>query len=229
LDHASDIRIGFDYGISDNSNIGIARAKGASELTQLFETNVKYKFLEQTNDNKIPVSIAFFGSATTSAMDKSDHPTSASSFTKFGDRLTYANQLIIARKFSSAFSLVVVPSYIHQNYTAFGEQNTTFALVVGGRLKFTKIMALIADYVAPFRNKEKKDYIENISGNKFYNALGVGLEIETGGHVFHLNFTNANAVQESQYITETTSSWTKGQFRWGFSIARRFSFNKQKE
>lgn len=50
LDHASDIRIGFDYGISDNLNIGIARAKGASELTQLFETIVKYKFLEQTND-----------------------------------------------------------------------------------------------------------------------------------------------------------------------------------
>ena len=90
-------------------------------------------------------------------------------------------------------------------------------------------MALIADYVDPFRNKEKKDYIENISGNKFYNALGIGLEIETGGHVFHLNFTNANAVQESQYITETTSSWTKGQFIWGFSIARRFSFDKHKE
>lgn len=229
LDHASDIRIGFDYGISDNLNIGIARAKGASELTQLFETNVKYKFLEQTNDNKMPISVAFFGSATTSAMDKSDDPTAASSFTKFGDRLTYVSQLIIARKFSSAFSLVVVPSYIHQNYTAFGDQNTTFALAVGGRLKFTKRMALVADYVAPFRNKEKKDYIENISGNKFYNALGVGLEIETGGHVFHLNFTNANAVQESQYITETTSSWTKGQFRWGFSIARRFSFDKQKE
>ena len=80
LDHASDIRIGFDYGISDNSNIGIARAKGASELKQLFETNVKYKFLEQTNDNKIPVSVAFFGSATTSAMDKSDQPNCCEQF-----------------------------------------------------------------------------------------------------------------------------------------------------
>lgn len=229
LDQASDIRIGFDYGISDKLNIGLARAKGASTLTQLYETNLKYKFLEQTNDDKIPLSVAFFGSATTSAMSKSEDPTAANSFTKFSDRVSYVSQLVIARKFSSAFSLVFIPSYVHQNYTMYGNQNSTFALAIGGRLKFTKRMALVADYVTPFRDKQKKDYIENINGNKLYNALGVGLEIETGGHVFHLNFTNANAVQESQYITETTSSWTKGQFRWGFSIARRFSFDRQKD
>jgi len=93
----------------------------------------------------------------------------------------------------------------------------------------SKRIALVADYILPFRNNDKRKYIEDINQQKFYNALGVGLEMETGGHVFHLNFTNATATQESQLIDQTVSSWTKGQFRWGFSIARRFSFNKKEK
>ncbi|WP_159637430.1 DUF5777 family beta-barrel protein [Sphingobacterium composti Ten et al. 2007 non Yoo et al. 2007] len=111
------------------------------------------------------MSVAFFGSATTSAMGKSEDLTSPSNFSKFSDRMTYVSQLVIARMFNPAFSLVLIPSYIHHDYTAYGDQNSTFALSVGGRLKFTKRMTLLADYVAPFRNKEKKDYIENINGN----------------------------------------------------------------
>jgi hypothetical protein len=89
-------------------------------------------------------------------------------------------------------------------------------------------MSLVVDYTVPFRNKEEKQYLETLNGRKFYNVLGAGLEMETGGHVFHFNFTNATAIQEMQFIPQTTSSWTKGQYRWGFSISRRFSFNKNK-
>jgi hypothetical protein len=125
--------------------------------------------------------------------------------------------------------VVLIPTYVHQNYTLHGDQNSTFAIAAGARMKFNQRMALVTDYVLPFRNKEKKAYIEELLGKKLYNALGIGLELETGGHVFHLNFTNATAIQESQYITETTSTWAKGQFRWGFSIARRFSFDKSEK
>ena len=229
LDQSTDIRIGLDYGISDNFIVGLARAKGAAELTQLYETNFKYRFLQQNVDNSIPVSIALFASATTSAMENSDDATAAHSFSTFSDRIAYVSQLIIARKFSPAFSFVVIPTYVHQNYTVYGDQNSTFAVALGARMKVTKTMALVADYALPLREKEKKEYIEELYGNKFYNALGVGLELETGGHIFHLNFTNATAIQESQYITETTSTWSKGQFRWGFSISRRFSFEKNKD
>jgi hypothetical protein len=90
-------------------------------------------------------------------------------------------------------------------------------------------MAFVADYTLPFRDDTKKAYLENLWGNKYYNTLGAGLEFETGGHIFHLNFTNATAIQESQFISDTNTSWTKGQYRWGFSIARRFSFDKKKE
>ena len=227
LDNSTDIRIGFDYGLLDNLNIGIARAKGATEVRQLFEGNVKYRFIEQTVDNNVPVSVAFFGSTTLSAMEASSDKSSAASFEDFNDRLSYVTQLIIARKFSSNLSLVVVPSFLHRNYTAYNDQNDVFALGIGGRAKVSNRIALVADYTLPFRKSSNKKYREDVSGQRYYNALGVGLEMVTGGHIFHLNFTNATAIQESQFISETNSSWRKGQFRWGFSIARRFNFNKK--
>lgn len=229
LDDAMDIRIGFDYGISDKFNVGIARAKGATTLRQLYETNLKYRFAEQTASDRMPVSVVFFGSLTASAMEASTDPSSPSSFGSLGDRITYVSQLIIARKFSSGLSFAILPTYLHRNYTAFGDENSMFAIGAGGRLKVSSRMAIVADYVMPIRSESAKKYREEINGQSYRNALGVGLEMETGGHVFHLNFTNATSIQESQYISETTSSWEKGQFRWGFSIARRFSFDKKKD
>lgn len=226
LDNSTDIRIGFDYGLLDNLNIGIARAKGATEVRQLYEGNIKYRFIEQTVDDAVPVSIAVFGSTTLSAMGAAEDPQSAASFTNFSDRLSYVTQLIIARKFSSDLSLVLVPSYLHRNYTAYNDQNDIFALGIGGRAKVSNRIAIVADYLFPFRKSSNKKYREEVSGQHYYNAMGVGLELDTGGHIFHLNFTNATAIQESQFISETNSSWGKGQFRWGFSIARRFNFSK---
>ncbi|WP_205945059.1 DUF5777 family beta-barrel protein [Pedobacter psychrodurus] len=228
LDQSTDIRIGFDYGISDKLSVGIARAKGAGVVTQLYEGNLKYRLLEQTDDEKIPVAVTLFGSTTIAAVKASTDPTAVNAYSQFQDRLVYVVQGIIARKFNNNFSMLVMPSYIHRNFTVFGDENDLFALSVGGRIKLTKRMAFVADYTIPFRNKDKKAYLESTSGNQFYNTLGAGLEFETGGHIFHLNFTNATAIQESQFITDTNTSWLKGQYRWGFSIARRFSFDKKK-
>nr|WP_276898745.1 DUF5777 family beta-barrel protein [Pedobacter kyonggii] len=228
LDQSTDIRIGFDYGISDRLSVGIARAKGAGIVTQLYEGNLKYRLLEQTDDEKVPVAVTLFGSTTIAAVKASTDPTAVNAYSKFQDRLTYVVQAVIARKFNSNFSMLVMPSYVHRNFTVFGDENDLLALSVGGRIKLTKRMAFVADYTIPFRNKDKKAYLESTSGNQLYNTLGAGLEFETGGHIFHLNFTNATAIQESQFITDTNTSWLKGQYRWGFSIARRFSFDKKK-
>lgn len=229
LDNSTDIRIGFDYGISDLLTIGVARAKGATKVQQLYEGSLKFKLLEQTTDNHIPFSVTLFGSNTITAVKaNTDNLTSATSYRSFSDRMNYVSQLIIARKFSSSFSFTLVPSYVHRNYAAFRDQNDLLALGAGGRLKLSKWMSLVVDYLVPFRNQENKQYQEEVNLTKFYNPLGVGLEMETGGHVFHLNFTNATAIQEMQFIPQTTTSWSKGEYRWGFSISRRFSFNKQK-
>ncbi|KQR69802.1 DUF5777 family beta-barrel protein [Pedobacter sp. Leaf176] len=229
LDQSTDIRIGFDYGISDRFSAGIARAKGAGIVTQLYEGNLKYRLLEQTTDEKMPLAVTLFGSTTIAAVKTSTDPTAANAYSEFQDRLVYVVQAVLARKFNTNFSMLLMPSYIHRNFTAFGDENDLFAVSVGGRIKMTKRMAFVADYTVPFRNATKKAALENTSGNQLYNTLGAGLEFDTGGHIFHLNFTNATAIQESQFITDTNTSWLKGQYRWGFSIARRFSFDKKKE
>lgn len=227
LDNSTDIRIGFDYGLSDRLTIGLARAKGSTSVKQLIEFSAKMRILEQTSDGQVPLSLTGFASNTIAAVKANqDDPTSATSYQKFTDRMNYVSQLIIARKFSPELSLIVIPTYVHRNYTQFGDQNDLFALGGGGRLKLNKRLSLVVDYLVPFRNPQQRAYLEQINQYKFYNTLGVGVEIETGGHVFHLNFTNATAIEEMQFIPETTTTWTKGQYRWGFSISRRFSFNK---
>lgn len=229
LDNSTDVRIGFEYGISDRLSVGLARAKGATAVQQLYEVSIKYRLLEQTTDDYIPVAVTLFGSNTIAAVTASTEQTSPIAYKNLQDRMNYVSQVIIARKFTSNISFSLTPSYVHRNFTAFRDQNDLFAIGAGGRAKISKRMALVVDYTLPFRNKADQAYLEEINGTKFYNPLGVGLEIETGGHVFHLNFTNATAIEEMQYIPSTTSSWLKGQYRWGFSISRRFSFDKKKK
>lgn len=228
LDNSTDVRIGFEYGLTDRLSVGLARAKGATAVQQLYEGSIKYRLLEQTIDDYIPVAITLFGSNTITAVEASDDPTAATAYKNTKDRMNYTSQVIFARKFSPGISVSITPTYIHRNFTAFRDQNDLFAIGAGARAKISKRMSLVVDYFLPFRDSEDKAYLEQKNGVKFYNPLGVGLEIETGGHVFHLNFTNATAIEEMQFITQTTSSWLKGQYRWGFSISRRFSFDHKK-
>lgn len=228
LDNSTDIRIGLDYGISDRFSVSLARLKGATEVTQLYETGAKFRLLSQTTDDKMPISLTLFGNAVISGVKANDDPVSPTAFRGFKDRLSYVSEFIITRKFTSRFSLAIIPTYVHRNFTAYKDQNDLFALGMAARMKITKRMGFVVDYFLPFRNQDQQNYLEKQSGVKFYNPLGVGLEYETGGHIFHLNFTNATAIQETQFIPQTTSSWLKGQFRWGFTISRRFSLGKDK-
>ncbi len=234
LDNSSDILIGFDYGISNKLSAGIGRVKGAPNGTgtdqrQLVYVNLKYRLLQQTVDNYIPVSVTLFGNAAVSVMQKLNLASSDAAFTKFGDRMSYVTQAIIARKFNDQISFALTPTYVRRNFVPFMDENNTFALGVGGRFKFSRSMAIIADYFHNFRSKESKDYFLNQKDFHFYDPLGVGLEIETGGHVFNLIFTNATAILQNQYIPNTSSSWTRGEFRWGFSISRSFNLGKSKK
>jgi hypothetical protein len=102
--------------------------------------------------------------------------------------------------------------------------NNLFALGIGGRVKITKTMAIVADYFLPFRSSESRNYFKQ-KGVRFYQPLAIGWEIQTGGHVFHINFTNSTAIVENQFIPYTTRSWAKGQFRWGFNISRSFTLS----
>jgi len=146
-------------------------------------------------------------------------------FDRFSDRLSFTEQIILARKFSDRLSLMLIPSFVHTNYVIANDQNDVWAMGVGGRFKITNRMALIADYFKVFRSNSSLSAFK-AKGLKFYNPLGVGIEFETGGHVFDFTFTNSTAILENQFIPYTTTSWLSGQFRWGFNISRIFSFKK---
>jgi hypothetical protein len=216
LDNSSDIYIGFEYGLSDNFNIQFGRSK----YEQLLDLGLKYNFLHQTTDDSSPVAIT--GIVKTGFKP---YHVNTTVFDNYGNRFSYLAQAIIARKFSPALSLQVSPIYVINNSPfplITGNEKSYFALSAAGRLKLTKRMGIVLDYTHPFSG-----FRHNSINPRFYNGLGVGIEIETGGHVFTINFSNAQAISEFNYLNDTESTWTKGQFRLGFTISRIFDFNKK--
>jgi len=225
LDNSTDIKISFDYGISDRLTFGIGRAKGATDIRELYEASLKFKMIRQGDDEGWPITVTAFVNTVASGMTSNVKPNTPDHFEKFSDRLSFAGEVFIASKISDGFSLMVIPAYIHTNYVIASDVNDVYAIGVAGRLKITKRMGLVADYFKVFRDQKSIDKFK-ANGLTFYNPLGVGLEFETGGHVFDLTFTNCTSILENQFIPYTTTTWKMGQFRWGFNLSRIFSLKK---
>lgn len=221
FDNASNIRFGFDYGVTDKLIIGVGRSK----VKEHIDGNLKYKLLAQTKDNKVPVSIAWYSNAGFTPMISPKNSSDEDKWTKPAHRFSYAHQLIIARKFSPAFSFQLLPTLVHRNYVTSTvnetngaeEENDLAAIGFAGRLKFTKRISLVADYFYVFSK-----FRENNLDFPFYAPLGIGIEIETGGHVFHANFTNSSGLIENDYLPATSDSWLDGDIKLGFNISRVF-------
>jgi hypothetical protein len=228
LENSTDVKIGFDYGVTDRLTVGIGRAKGATAVRQLYELGVKYKILQQKVDGSMPFTVTAFGNAVATSMASNVKLNTPDHFENFNDRMSYTGQLMIGRKFSDFFSMMLTPTYVHTNYVTYNDQNDIFAAGIGARLKLSKHFGIIADYFKVFRGKTSTDRFK-AAGLKFYDPLGVGVEIETGGHVFDFNFTNSTALLENQFIPYTTSSWGGWHFRWAFNMSRIFSLKKNKK
>lgn len=209
LDAATDIHLGFDYGITDELTVGIGRSK----FNETYNFQGKYRLFYQIEE-EMPVSMTVF--AQTSWITRREN--FANEFEGQADRINHFLQLIIAKKFSSSLSLMLNPGYIirPQVLDPLDKENF-FVLGVGGRLKLTKRLSLIADYTW-VNGLDRPNDLEFT----YYNPLGVGLEIETGGHVFSLNFQNATYITENNFIPNTQKSWEDGGVRFGFSISRNF-------
>lgn len=210
LENAQDILIGFDYGVTDNLNVGIHRTKGAGPLTRLLSSTIKYRALRQSDES--PISLTGYGVATISTVERDEENEFVlNNFARFSHRFIFAGQLLIARKFSDRFSLQVFPSYVHRNIVGFDEANGTFSFGAATRLQITKVMGIIVDLSVP------------IGTDTTEAALGLGLEIDTGGHVFQINLTNARGIIETDYIPNTQATWANGEIRLGFTISRVFN------
>jgi len=217
LENAADVYFGFDFGLSDKLTVGISRTKGAGQLKQLVNGTVKYRVLQQsTGEQSMPISLTALGILSYSTMAQSDRPEAINRFEKGAHRMVYAVQLLIARKFSNRFSLQIVPSYVHRNVVPFGDSNDLFSLGVAGRLQLTKALGIILDTTLPLSGSRPDD-------TDYYVPLGIGLEFDTGGHVFQINFTNSMGIVATDYIPYTTSNWLDNQFRLGFTISRIFN------
>lgn len=228
LENAADVSIGVEYGLTDNITISLLRSAGSgsipggpSGLRQLWNLIGKYRILRQSDDGLMPLTLTVVGMGTISSAKKvevqpDNAPSIIQNFPEFGHRVAYNVQLLLARKFSPGFSLQLIPAYTHRNLVAFNDENGIFSLGAATRIQISKVFGIVADATFPFSDLRTSD-------NGFYPALGIGLEIDTGGHVFQVNFTNARGIMETDYIPYTTTDWTEGQFRLGFTISRLFN------
>ena len=212
LDQAT-MRLGFDFGITKNLMLGIGRSTYKKE----FDGFLKYRLIQQSSGpNSFPVSVVAIAGSTMQALKWSD--TSRKNF--FTSRFAYYYQLVVGKKFSEGISLQVSPTVLHRNLVAgLDDPNDLFAVGAGGRFKISKRLSLNFDYYYRI-NPNKNDGT--------HNPFSVGVDIETGGHVFQLHFTNAIGMNERAFLTESRNNWAKGDIQFGFNLSRTFQLKKKK-
>ncbi|MBO6761153.1 MAG: hypothetical protein JJ909_09315 [Roseivirga sp.] len=201
----SNVRLGLDYGLTDNINLGIGR----SSFEKTFDGYFKYAFVHQTSGKRnVPVSATLLSSISIKTLRQREFEELT-----FSQKIAYTHQVLIARKFSSAFSMQVMPTLIHFNaIEPTDERNNVFAAGIGGRIKLNKRVSLNAEYYYQF---QRKDPLSK-------NVIAIGFDIETGGHVFQLQLTNAQAMIEKGFLAETTGDFFNGDIHFGFNISRTF-------
>jgi hypothetical protein len=202
LDNAN-TQIKFLYGLQEWLTIGAAR----SELAYDFST--KYRFQEQIT-NGFPVAIVGFSSlAINNTLKESLYPRMT-----FANRLIYVTQLLVSRKFTNRFSLEIAPTFFHENFvTNDFQDNSQYAVGIGGRYKLTNRWSINADYAA---------HLNRTASSIYKNPLSIGVDLETGGHVFQMHFTSSRGIHEAGFLGQTTGDWTTGEIFFGFNLLRVF-------
>jgi hypothetical protein len=212
----SNIHLGLEYGIFKWLMIGVGR----SEFEKTYDGFAKFSILRQSSGAKVmPVSV----SVVTAIALKTLKFTDQTRTNYFTSRLAYVTQILVARKINEALSVQLTPSYLHRNLVATElDPNDIYALGAGARLKLSKRISLNGEY---YYIANPKTYMSQ----QIYNPLSLGFDIETGGHVFQLFFTNSLGMTEKQFIGATTGQWKKGDIHFGFNISRVFTLKKNKK
>lgn len=203
----SNIRFSFEYGINDRLTAGIGR----SSYEKTYDSFLKYSLLKQRTGNKsFPFAVSLFGSVALKTI-KDYAPANKRSF---AESLTYVSQVLIARKVNESFSFQFTPTYIHRNIVKINaDPHDIFALGLGSRMKISKRVSINGEYFYAFN--------KSVSINA-KNSFGIGVDIETGGHVFQLILSNAITMIEKGFIAENTGNFFQGDIHFGFNISRTF-------
>ncbi len=205
-------RIAFDYGVTDWLMVGVGRSSFQKE----YDGFLKARLVRQRTGG-MPLSVAYVGGISVRS-DAVQLPAGQEFF--FSNRMAYTNQLLIASKLGERLSLQLMPSHVHYNLVpGLDDPNDLIALGIGGRLKLSRRVTLNAEWYYRFN-------ADTYEGT--YNPLSIGFDIETGGHVFQLHFTNSTGTTERAFIGQTTGNWLDGDIRFGFNISRVFTIVRPK-
>jgi len=198
-------RLNFIYGITDGVNLGVSR----SSFEKTYESSLKLRLLRQS-ENGSPFNIVSFNTVLLNgALDKDNLPGLT-----FKHRLSYVIQALISRKMNQKLSLELIPTFFHDNLVTLDAQdNSQYAIGFGGRYKISNRVSLNADYGL---------HLNRATNSPFKNPLSVGIDIETGGHVFQLHFTNAQPMNISTVLNQATGDWGKADIYFGFNLLRIF-------
>lgn len=207
LDQAS-MRMGFEYGITNSLTLGLGR----STLGKEYDFYVKYQFLYQkTGKNAFPFSATWLSTLAINTLKNNNKQREPYYFTH---RLSFANQLMIARKFSERFSLMIMPTHVHLNFVEKKtDKNDLFAIGVATKVQVSHVFAVNLEFY----------YLPSGQSSKaLQHSLSVGVDINTGNHLFQIHFSNSEGMIEKAFVTETTGNWLKGDVHIGFNMIRTF-------
>ena len=214
LDRASNIRFSFDYGITEEFQVGIGRSKTNENIDGL----LKYKFLKQKKGSTPITAVILSNTAFTPKRDPSGN------FSKIAHRFSFINQVIIGSKLNNKLSVLFSVSHFHKNlvvqnasYNGLKEENDLFSLGWGTRYRITKKLSIVGEY------NHTLGELRNSNNYAYYHPISCGIELETGGHVFHINLSNSSGLIFQDLLDAESDSWGNGEFKLGFRISRFFS------
>lgn len=202
------MRFGLEYGVTDRLMVGIGR----SNVNKAYDSFLKYKILRQGSGKRnMPISVSYFASAVCNTVHWAD----PNRDNYFSSRMQYTHQLLIARKFNNDLSLQLTPTLVHKNLVpTLQDKNDILAVGFGGRYKLTQRFSVNGEYIYVLPNQITTEY---------YNSLSLGVDLETGGHVFQLHLTNSTSMLEPGFITESVGQWKNGGIHFGFNVSRVFT------
>ncbi len=208
------MRIGLEYGVTSRLMVGFGR----SNVNKAYDSFLKYKILRQGSGKRnIPVSVSYFASAVCNTVKWAD----PNRDNYFSSRMQYTHQLLIGRKFNNDLSLQLTPTLVHKNLVpTLQDKNDILAMGFGWRYKLTQRFSVNGEYIY---------VLPNHISSTFYNSLSLGVDIETGGHVFQLHLTNSTSMLEPGFITESVGQWKKGGIHFGFNVSRVFTVKEKRE
>ncbi len=209
IDQGANVRFSFEYGFGEQFSLGIGR----SSMDKVYDLSSRYSLIRQRQNGGSPVSVTVIPSIgiTTGSYGFLDVDYNLS------DRLNFNLAVPIARKMSDDLSLQLVPMITHFNRVGFElsvadpAENTYYSIGVGGRFKIAPRTAITFQYIPPITDAENLDH-----------NIGIGIDVETGGHVFQMFFTTSRALNESYLVSSGNGDFLDGGYRFGFNINRLF-------